>query len=52
VEAWLRCGPLAARHTVVAGNVVVEDGEVRLRALDEMLMRHRTASARLQGIDP
>jgi cytosine/adenosine deaminase-related metal-dependent hydrolase len=52
VEAWLRCGPVAARHTVVAGNVVIEDGEVRLRALDEMLIRHRTASARLQGITP
>jgi len=23
VEAWLRCGPVAARHTVVNGNVVV-----------------------------
>ena len=26
VEAWLRCGPTAARHTVVAGKPVVLDG--------------------------
>ena len=26
VEAWLRCGPTAARHTVVAGRVLVRDG--------------------------
>ena len=28
VEAWLRCGPVAARHTVVAGRAVVRDGEL------------------------
>src|SRR4051794_7338338 len=27
VEAWLRCGPVAARHTVVGGRFVVADGE-------------------------
>ena len=26
VEAWLRCGPVSARHTVVGGRLVVEDG--------------------------
>src|SRR5579863_5825308 len=26
VEAWLRCGPVAARHTVVAGKPVVRHG--------------------------
>ena len=26
VEAWLRCGPTVARHTVVAGRAVVRDG--------------------------
>jgi hypothetical protein len=50
VEAWLRCGPVAARHTVVAGNVIVEDGEARPAALGEMLARHRAAASRLQGI--
>jgi hypothetical protein len=26
VEAWLRCGPVSAKHTVVAGRVLVRDG--------------------------
>ena len=26
IEAWLRCGPIGAHHTVVAGRVIVEDG--------------------------
>ena len=26
VTAWLRCGPVAVRHAVVAGRSVVEDG--------------------------
>ncbi len=51
VEAWLRCGPLAARDTVVAGRLVVEDGEVRVPGLAEMLARHRAISSRLQGLD-
>ena len=50
VEAWLRCGPTAARHTVVAGRVLVEDGELRLPGLDDVLARHRAVAARLQGI--
>ena len=32
VEAWLRCGPIAARHTIVAGTPVVEDGASSTRA--------------------
>jgi cytosine/adenosine deaminase-related metal-dependent hydrolase len=52
VEAWLRCGPLAARHTVVAGQPVVEDGRLAADAeLDEMLSRHRRLSAALQGVE-
>jgi cytosine/adenosine deaminase-related metal-dependent hydrolase len=48
VEAWLRCGPTAARHTVVAGVPVVLDGQPTHPALDEMLTRHRTLASRLQ----
>ena len=54
VEAWLRCGPTAAHHTVVAGTALVEDGELRGAAaaeLDGVLARHRVAAARLQGVD-
>lgn len=49
VEAWLRCGPGAARHTVVAGRPVVLDGLPVHPALPEMLARHRAVSARMQA---
>jgi cytosine/adenosine deaminase-related metal-dependent hydrolase len=48
VEAWVRCGPVSARHTVVAGRVVVRDGAVVHEGLDEMLRRHRRLSAAMQ----
>ena len=51
VEAWLRCGPVRARHTVIAGRALVEDGELRASGLDDRLARHRVAAARLQGIE-
>ncbi|WP_033292562.1 amidohydrolase family protein [Amycolatopsis jejuensis] len=50
VEAWLRCGPVHARHTIVAGNPVVESGELRLPRLPEMLEHHHRISRRLQGL--
>jgi cytosine/adenosine deaminase-related metal-dependent hydrolase len=48
VEAWLRCGPVAARHTVVAGRTVVEDGLPVHPGLTDMLARHRTIAAGMQ----
>lgn len=48
VEALLRCGPVLAHHTVVAGRSVVEDGRVVSPGLDDALRRHRALSARLQ----
>ena len=50
IEAWLRCGPSAARHTVVHGRVVVRDGQLTHSALDEMLGKHRLISARIQQL--
>ena len=50
IEAWLRCGPTAARHTVINGRVVVEDGQLRHNGLNEMLRTHRRISADLQQI--
>ena len=41
VEALLRCGPVAARHTIVHGRFVVEDGRLTASGVDEMLARHR-----------
>jgi cytosine/adenosine deaminase-related metal-dependent hydrolase len=48
VEAWLRCGPSSARHTVVAGRLVVEDAHPVHPALDERLRRHGQISRRIQ----
>jgi cytosine/adenosine deaminase-related metal-dependent hydrolase len=50
VEAWLRCGPVGARHTVVAGKAIVEDGHLVSPALPEILSRHRVVSAALQQL--
>src|SRR4051812_22136339 len=49
VEAWLRCGPVSARHTVVAGRLVVEDGVPVHPGLEEQLAVHRRVSAAMQG---
>lgn len=51
VEAWLRCGPLSARHTVIAGTVVVEDGALRHPSLPDRRRAHARVAKTLQGID-
>jgi cytosine/adenosine deaminase-related metal-dependent hydrolase len=52
IEAWLRCGPVAARDTVVAGRPIVRSGryvdDVRL---DEMLTAHARLSRRMQHLE-
>jgi cytosine/adenosine deaminase-related metal-dependent hydrolase len=50
VEAWLRCGPASAKHTVVHGRVVVRDGHLTHRSLDEMLKSHHSISSRIQQL--
>jgi cytosine/adenosine deaminase-related metal-dependent hydrolase len=50
VEAWLRCGPVGARHTVVAGRSIVTDGALVNSGVDDMLRRHRVISARIQQL--
>jgi cytosine/adenosine deaminase-related metal-dependent hydrolase len=42
VEALLRCGPVAARHTFVAGRHIVSDGHLTRDGLDDMMGRHRS----------
>ena len=49
VEAWLRCGPVAARHTVVQGQAVVRDGRLMSERVDEMLTAHDRLSRRIQA---
>jgi len=48
IEAWLRCGPVSALHTVVAGRLVVEGGVPTHPGVDEMLARHRTIATGMQ----
>ncbi len=48
VEAWLRCGPTMARHTIVNGQVIVEDGQLRSGRVGEMLRWHRQIANRFQ----
>ena len=51
VEAWLRCGPLAARDTIVHGRPVVRDGRLVSPRLDEMLVAHARLARRLQRLE-
>ena len=44
VEAWLRCGPVRARHTIVNGRFLVRDGLPQFAGLDEALASHRRIS--------
>jgi cytosine/adenosine deaminase-related metal-dependent hydrolase len=49
VEAWLRGGPASAWHTVVAGNPLVEAGELTVAGLEEKMAEHRRVATELQG---
>jgi cytosine/adenosine deaminase-related metal-dependent hydrolase len=51
VEALLRCGPSAPRHTIVAGVPVVSFGQLLHPAALEVLRRHHAVARRLQGLD-
>ncbi len=48
VEGWLRCGPTQARHTIVHGRPVVEDGQLVAPDVATKLARHREISRRFQ----
>jgi cytosine/adenosine deaminase-related metal-dependent hydrolase len=51
IEAWLRCGPLAARHTIVNGRFVVRDATLVAgeRAVEDKLADHRRIAQRMQA---
>lgn len=51
IEAWLRCGPTGARHTIVQGRPIVTDGQLVSERLAEMLQAHMTWSERIQRRD-
>ena len=46
VEALLRCGPVVAKHTIVHGQLLVEDGVLTHLEVEEMLGRHRGIAQR------
>ncbi|MEU2721189.1 amidohydrolase family protein [Streptomyces smyrnaeus] len=50
VEAWLRCGPVRPRHTLVQGRPVVEDGALTLPGTTDMLTAHARISRRIQRL--
>lgn len=51
VEAWLRCGPAVAGTTIVAGKVLVENGEPVMAALGDVLREHARQARRIQQRD-
>jgi cytosine/adenosine deaminase-related metal-dependent hydrolase len=51
VEAWLRCGPIGAWHTIVAGRTIVREGVIEHPALEQMLRDHARHSERIQRLD-
>lgn len=50
IEAWLRCGPVAVRDTIVHGREVVRGGQLVSTRVDEMLATHRKLAARMQRV--
>jgi 8-oxoguanine deaminase len=51
IEAWLRCGPVSAWHTIVNGRSVVREGAVVHRDLEHMLRSHARHAARIQQLN-
>ncbi|MGA1257253.1 MAG: 8-oxoguanine deaminase, partial [Ilumatobacteraceae bacterium] len=49
IEGWLRCGPAAARHTIVNGRVVVRDHRLASSRIDAMLGDHARLARRMQS---
>ena len=49
IEAWLRSGPVFARHTVVHGRPVVRDGHLVNTRVDEVLAAHEHIARRIQS---
>jgi cytosine/adenosine deaminase-related metal-dependent hydrolase len=50
VESWLRCGPAAARHTVIDGKPLVLDGRLVHPHVEERLAAHRRVAAAMQRL--
>ena len=48
IEAWLRCGPVSARDTIVHGKHVVRNHEIVSAKLESMLKSHAKLAHRMQ----
>ncbi|WP_420451623.1 8-oxoguanine deaminase [Ilumatobacter sp.] len=48
VEAWLRCGPVSARDTLVAGRAIVRDSRLVSERVAEFLVEHDRLARRVQ----
>jgi cytosine/adenosine deaminase-related metal-dependent hydrolase len=49
ISGWLRCGPTAAKHTIINGRFVVRDGLLVAADLEEKLVWHRRVATRMQA---
>ena len=50
IEAWLRCGPTSAWHTIVHGESIVEEGRVVHPDLSSVLRDHDRHARRIQRL--
>ena len=50
IEAWLRCGPVSARDTIVHGKHVVRNYEIVSTKLETMLKSHAILAHRMQKL--
>ncbi|GAA3698276.1 8-oxoguanine deaminase [Gordonia hankookensis] len=50
VEAWLRCGPMSADTTIVAGRILVRDGQIQNSAASDIVTAHTVEARRIQGV--
>ncbi len=50
IEAWLRCGPVSARDTIVHGKPIVRNGELVSVKVDEMLKSHSRLAHAMQKL--
>ena len=50
IEAWLRCGPTGAKHTIVQGRSIVDNGLLVSTKVDAMLAQHRVLAQRMQRL--
>ncbi len=51
IEGWLRCGPTSAWHTVVNGNIIVQNGELVSPRIQDMLTQHKSIARRFQPLE-